>query len=63
MDYTRGPFTLIECPPDNNTGAFPRDFELIYKIGTEDEKMIEMWDKGWPEAEELKTFIEWIKNA
>ena len=60
--YQRGPFTLIECPPDNGSGAFPRDFELVYKCGTIDEEIIDTWDNGWEEAKELSDFIKWIKE-
>ncbi len=58
--YKRGPFTFIECPPDV-CGAFPRAYELIYKCGTDYEYVIQAWDNGWKEDDELKEFVNWIQ--
>jgi hypothetical protein len=60
--WVRGSFTFIECLVDIG-GAFPRDYELVYKCGTDDEEVIETWDKDDVEDEELKEFINWIKEG
>lgn len=58
--YERGPLTLLDF---RKVKGMTYDFELIFKLGTADEFVLDGWQSNSsPECDEYKELVEWVKE-
>ncbi len=56
-----GVFWYIECPPDNKTGAFPYDYEILFQRKGALDVLIAGYHKA--DCDEYAPLVQWIKDG